>query len=50
MLIVLEIRQSLALRDRAQLQQLADSAYQNMLQQGINLREIELTSNGFTSL
>ncbi len=36
--------------DRAQLQQLADSAYQNMLQQGIDLREIELTSNGFTSL
>ena len=31
----------------AQLQQLANSAYQNMLKQGINLRELKLTSSGF---
>ncbi len=36
--------------DRYQLQQLADSAYQNILKQGIDLRDMKLTSNGFSSL
>ena len=36
--------------DRNKLQRLADSAYQNMLKQGIDLRNMKLTSNGFTSL
>ena len=33
--------------DLEQLQQLADSAYQNMLTQGIDLRDMQLTSSGF---
>ena len=35
--------------DRVKLQQLADSAYKNMLEQGLDLRSMELTSNGFIS-
>ena len=34
--------------DRGKLQQLADSAYQNMLKKGIDLRDMELTPSGFT--